>query len=314
MFQLLHLYFTAPRFDQESYNAMYARYMAYTKNLGNDIKKTFQDSILLTMANHHPRVMPLSESILKDVSFEGIQEIYNDRFGNAGDFSFTFTGDFEMDKLNQFIETYIASLPAKTEKEEYIDNNIKAPEEDVNNHFNLEMETPKSSVYVNIHKEFKYSQEDNYYLYIISQLLSKRYMEEIREKEGGTYGVGVRPTFNDHPYDEIRISIQFDCDPEKADKLKGIALNEIEKLMGGEIVEVDLEEIKKNIIKNINERENNLGYWHGKLTKYASEGKITMLKDELEVFLLEIDSNKIIEKANQLLKDTKKVEVIMSAL
>lgn len=314
MFQLVYLKFTAPRFDEKMYKSKYSRLKSYAESYGNDVDHAFKDSITLIMSDHHPRVLTMNKNILDNVSFEEINKIYKERFGNPGDFTFIISGDFEMETLNNLIETYIASLPVTDEKESYVDNKIKSPKDDVVNHFKLPMDTPKSSVYVNFHKEYKYSLKDEIQLYIIAKLLSKRYLEEIREKEGGTYGVGVKSSFKDHPYDELKLRLAFDCDPEKAEKLKTIALNEIDKLLAGEIVATDLEEIKQSINKSGKERLNDLSYWHDRLSDYAIDGEMPMLRDEIEIFVNAIDTKKIVKKANQLLKNTKKVEVVMSAL
>ncbi len=313
MFQLVHLKFTVPRFDKKMYNSVFSRLESYVASYGNDIDNAFKDSVKLIMNNYHPRVHIIKKELLDELSFDGIKEIYNKRFGNPGDFTFVISGDFEPKQLDTLLETYIASLPVKEGKEKYIDHKIKPPKKDVVNHFELPMDTKKSTVYVNLHKEYTYSVEDEIYLYVISRLLSKRYLDEIREKEGGTYGVGVSSSFKDHPYDELRLRFAFDCDPEKADRLKKIALAEIDKLLDGIINEEDLEEIKQNINKSGEERLNNLGYWHGKLSDYAIEGEMPILSDEVERLVKQMNSKTVTEKVNKLLKKTKRVELVMSS-
>lgn len=313
MFQLIYLKFTAPRFDKKMYNSVYSRLESYAQSYGNDVDRVFKDSVKLIMNNYHPRVHIMKKELLDELSFDGIKQIYQERFGNPGDFTFVISGDFEQKQLDSLLETYIASLPVKEGKEKYIDHKIKPPKKDVVNHFELPMDTKKSTVYVNLHKEYTYSVEDEIYLYVISRLLSKRYLDEIREKEGGTYGVGVSSSFKDYPYDELRLRFAFDCDPEKAEKLKTIALAEIDKLLDGIINEEDLEEIKQNINKSGEERLNNLGYWHGKLSDYAIEGEMPILRDEIESLVKQMTPKAVTKKANKLLKRTKRVEVVMSA-
>jgi zinc protease len=150
-------------------------------------------------------------------------------------------------------------------------------------------------------------------MYIISQLLSKRYLEEIREKEGGTYGVGVRSVTKIRPTEEVQLSLKFDCDPEKADKLKGIALNEIKSLLNGKVIEEDLEEVKKNLMKVRNEQIEKLNFWHSSLINYVKENKFKMNTEEYLEFVKSTDTNTIIKKANEFLKDAVKIEVIMTA-
>jgi len=313
MFQLLHLQFVQPRFDDQVYNALYTRYMAYVKNMGNDINNAFRDSISVTMADHHPRAKAFNEELMKQVSYEGVNEVYKSRFNNAGDFVFTISGDFKTKELDKLIETYIATLPVSGEKEKFADNGVRAPKKAVKNHFAKKMNTPKASVYVNLHNKYKYNQENNIYGYVISQLLSKRYLEEIREKEGGTYGVGVRPSFKEYPYQELQLALNFDCDPEKAEKLKGIALAEIQTIIDGKVIESDLEDIKKNILKSRAERVASLGFWHSELTDYALENELMMTSDEYTKFIESINAKQVVKKAKKFFKKAVKVEVVMLA-
>ncbi len=311
MFQLMYLRFTQPRFDGKQYMNMYPRYVEFLKNAHLDVKQAFNDSVSVTMANHHPRVKPFTKESLEKVSFDGIKKIYLERFANPGDFVFTFSGNFEVEKLEAFIEKYIASLPVTDAKETYKDRGVRAPSTDVNNHFERELETSKATVYVNLNKEFDYNQKNRIYAYVINQILDKRYVEEIREKEGGTYGVGVRVSTKEHPIKELQLSLKFDCDPEKADKLKGIALKEIDELIKGRVLDKDLSEIKKNLLKRKKESIEKLGYWHGKLNDYALKGYVSMSDADYEKFVNSLSRKSVAKAAKKLLKDAVKVEVVM---
>ncbi len=312
MFQLMYLRFTQPRFDGKQYMNLYSRTVQSIANIENDPNKAFRDSVSVTLSNHHPRVKPFTKDAMNGVSFNEMKQIYLDRFANPADFVFVFSGNFNVEKLETYIKKYIASLPTTDVKETYKDNGVRSPEKDVNNYFQRKLETPKNTVYVNLSKEAKYSQQDAIYSYVISELLSKRYLEEIREKEGGTYGVSVNSNLSKRPYQQFSLSLKFDCDPEKADKLKGIALDEIDQLTKGKIIEKDLEEIKSNILKERSEQIDKLGYWHGLLNTYAIEGKLGMNNAEYEKFIKSLNTKKIVKKAKNLLKDAVKVEVIMS--
>ena len=58
--------------------------------------------------------------------------------------------------------------------------------------------------------------------------MNLRYTENIREKEGGTYGVTVKPSFTRIPDVRYGLDIRFNCDPAKADHLKELALKELD--------------------------------------------------------------------------------------
>jgi len=136
-------------------------------------------------------------------------------------------------------------------------------------------------------------------------------MDEIREKEGGTYGVSVKYRFKEIPYQEAQISLSFDCDHEKSDKLISIALSEIQQLIDGKVLEVDLGEVKENLIKERVESAEKLKYWYSKLNDYAIDKELTMSKDEFIEYVQSLSSKDIIEKANEFLKGAFKIEVVM---
>ena len=49
----------------------------------------------------------------------------------------------------------------------------------------------------------------------------------IREKEGGTYGVGVQAGSSKEPYESYSMTMSFDCDPDKAEHLKSLIYAEM---------------------------------------------------------------------------------------
>jgi len=311
MFQLVNLYYTNPRFDEKAFNTVKSRYLAFVKNMANDINGAFKDSITVLTYNYHPRIKMFNEDLVNQITYEGVKNIYKDRFQNPGDFTFVIIGNYDEKKLETYLENYIASLPVTDLKENFTDQGIRSPEKDVENHFETEMTTPKASVFVKFHKEVEYSEENRICLYMISQLLSKRYMDEIREKEGGTYGVSVKYRFKQIPYQEAQLSLSFDCDHEKADKLTSIALKEIDELIEGKVLEVDLGEVKENLTKERVEGADKLNYWYDKLYDYAVKDELTMSKEEFIKYVMAVSSEDIVKKAKEFLKGAFKIEVVM---
>ncbi len=312
MFELTYLYFENPRFDEQSFNALKTRYLAFVQNMKNDVRMVFSDSISAIMANHSPRVYSLGEKMIEALDFNAMKNIYQERFKNPGDFFFVISGNFDEGTLNTYIEKYIASLKASPENETYIDRGIRPPAQQTSVHFKREMATPKASVYVAYAKEDKYSEKGDIYMDVISKLLSKRYIDEIREKEGGTYGVGVRASMEKRPYENARLRLMFDCDAEKMEKLKGIALDEIEKLQKGVIDETDLKEAKQNLLKERGEKVQKLSFWHNRLLHYGTDNEFLMTDKEYEDFVNSIDAKTITKVAKKFFKKAVKIEVVMT--
>lgn len=314
MFELTYLYFSKPRFDEQSFNALKSRYLAFVQNIKNDVRYTFQDTISAVMSNHSPRVYSLGEEMINALDFKTMKQIYKERFNNPGDFFFVISGNFDETKLNNYIEKYIASLKASPVNESYTDRGIRPPEKETKVHFQREMATPKASVYVSFTKKDTYSEKGDIYLDVISKLLSKKYIDEIREKEGGTYGVGVRASMEKHPYENARLFLMFDCDAEKMEKLKSIALDEIEKLKNGIIDETDLSETKQNLLKERDEKVQQLAFWHNRLLHYGTDNELLMTDKEYKDFVNSINAKTITKVAKKFFKNATKIEIIMTPL
>ena len=280
--------------------------------MSNDVNSAMRDSISAIMSSHNPRVLPFNADLIKQLDFNRMKAIYKERFKNPGDFIFVISGNFDEANLNKYIEKYIASLKTSSEKENYTDNGIRPPEKTTTVNFSKEMATPKASVFVAYTKENKYSEQNSIYMDVISKLLDKRYTDEIREKEGGTYGVGVRAQVEKRPYENAMIQLKFDCDAPKYEKLKGIALNEIVKLQKGEIDATDLKEAKQNLIKVRGEKVQKLSYQHNNLLHYGIDNEFLMNDKEYKEFVEGIDAKTITKIAKKFFKKAVKVEIIMT--
>ena len=99
----------------------------------------------------------------------------------------------------------------------------------------------------------------------LCDILDIRYTETVREEEGGTYGVGVRLSQSQYPYENYKVRVQFDCDPDNAEKLKNIIYQEIDKIQAEGPEAKDLSNVKENKLKVYQENLKKNRYWLGKL-------------------------------------------------
>ena len=85
------------------------------ENQAKEPQNYFIDQYHRIKAQNHPRgnYLPLPEDWEK-VNFETAMRIYQDRFNDAGDFTFALVGSFDVDSIKPLLELYIASLPKRT--------------------------------------------------------------------------------------------------------------------------------------------------------------------------------------------------------
>ncbi len=261
LLELLYLYFENPRFDKDSYARMVTSFSNSLENAANTNPKVFQDTISLLNSNRNKRVPLFNEAFIKQLSFEKASEIYKNRIQNAADFTFVFTGNLPENTL-LLLEKYIGSISSDNSKtENFVDNHINPADGIVKQVLIREMNVPKASVYIRFLKEFPYTYKNVFTLHILSELLSKKYLDLIREEEGGSYGVNVSSGVSRLPSDEYSMTINFDSDPEKEEKLTKIVYEQIELMQQKEVKEEDVQSVKNTVLKSRAEKVLSNGFW-----------------------------------------------------
>jgi zinc protease len=312
LFKLTYLYFANPRFDEGAHDAFMERISAYFQNMSLDPQKVFNDSVEVINADHHPRVQPFNIEYLKKVEFEKIKRIYQDRFADANNFIFVFVGNIDVETFKPLVETYLASLPNVENDETYKDNGVRAPKNTVERVITKKLEVPKSTVTINYSGEFDY---DDYFerinAKIIDHVLELRFTEVIREKEGGTYGVRVRLSTSKYPWENYNLTIKFDCDNEKAEKLKKLVYKEIEKIVKEGPSQTDLDKAKKYFVKKREEglKENN--FWLNKMKNAYYYGSENIKLDDYNEIIDKVTIKSVKKTAKKHIDPSKYVEVLL---
>ncbi|WP_456311737.1 M16 family metallopeptidase [Pseudomonas shirazensis] len=313
MLQLLYLHFENPRFDKDSYSRMITEYRNSLENSANTNPKVFQDTISQLNSNHNKRIPLFNEAFIKQLSFEKSESIYRERIQNAADFTFFFVGNLPENALS-IIEKYVGSIASNlNQKENFKDNHIE-PAAGISKQLLVrEMDVPKASVYVKFLQKAPYTYKNGFTLYIISELLSKKYRDIIREEEGGSYGVHVAGGTSRLPESDYGLTINFDSDPEKEIKLTKVIYEQIELIQKNLANADEVESIKKTILKSRAEKVVTNGFWLSNLSamELYSEG----FKDDImyQKTLSEITTEDIQIFAKEFFNQPKTVEVIMKS-
>jgi zinc protease len=266
--QLVYLYFTQPRWNATDYKTWMDKTKANYINAESDPRKAFRDTISLIMANHNPRVVPMSYKVLGKVSLTKIQAIYNDRFSDPGNFTFDFAGKIDPEKVKPLVEKYLASLPSFKRLQTYKDNGIRPPKGKVGQDFSHEAKTPRTSIYINYSGLSSFSADDRVFSAALRHILELRYVERIREDEGGAYSVRVMSNVNKLPVPSFNLIVTFETDPLKADKLIGIVHSEIKKMEETGPSEADLQKAKEYFLKQRPEDMKENSWWLGRMDDY----------------------------------------------
>ena len=98
-FELAYLYFTQPRRDTAAFQGLINRTHSFLNNRNASPKVDYNDSISAILYNHDPRLEPMTQERLKQVSYDRILEIYKERFSDASNFKAVIIGNYDEQEL-----------------------------------------------------------------------------------------------------------------------------------------------------------------------------------------------------------------------
>ena len=151
----------------------------------------FSDSIGSTIykGNHMYRNLKAEEVDLLDGN--RVLELYRQRVANAGDYSFSIVGSFTVDEVRPLIRRYLASLPDNGVRENDISYRPAMATGKVDNFFVTPMRNPKTSVFVSIMGDTKYSFDDEFMVDLVGESVGTALLTYLRHQKHGTYDVAT---------------------------------------------------------------------------------------------------------------------------
>lgn len=270
--QLIHLYFTAPRKDQELFDVFINNQKTQLASAQVNPDYQFSKRLNRIIANGNLRAMSIFDpEDLEKVDMERGLEIYADRFSNAANFEFFFTGNIDMNSFKPLLEQYLGSLPSDPENiDEFKDLGIRAPrgKSEI-----IEVGTDeKSQVILYFSGERTYERQKAADISYLGEILTIKLIENLREDIGGVYGVGASGSMGIQPVDNFSFSIAFPCSPDMVDQLIEAAWEEVRKIQENGPTEEDLDKVKekRRIALEENLKRNN--YWNSQLSAIRTYG------------------------------------------
>jgi zinc protease len=259
--QLTHLYFTKLNSDPKSFNSYKAKMTAYLKNSLSEPSTYFSVEFNKFLNQNNSRFIGFpTEEIWNNTDYDLAYKKYQERFADASDFNFYFVGNINEAELIKLSEIYLGSLPSTYSKEKY--KNVETPplsgilEKNI-----LKGTEPKSRVQILFQGACEYNAKEAYCLSSLSEVLTIKLIEQLREAESGVYGARANGGMTKVPTGTYDFSIAFPCGPENVEKLISKSLEEIEKIKKEGVSEKDLNKIKEAQILEYKEQLKENNYW-----------------------------------------------------
>ena len=310
MMQLTYLTFTTPRKDAEAFESFKNRMKAQLESAQANPLSSINDSLQKAMYNNHPRVVMMKPEMVDQIDYDRILEMYNDRFKDASDFTFYFVGNIDLETAKPLIAEYLGALPAINRKETFKDTKMSIRKGVYKNEYAKEQQTPTATIVFLYSGKAPYTLKNDILLSFATQVLDMVYTEEVREKEGGTYGVNCFGDLQKYPKEQLLLQIVFQTDPAKKDKLAGIVVDELKKLAAEGPSDVHLQKVKEYMLKKYADNQKENGYWMNNLNDYFYYG-MDMTEGYTDI-VNSITAKDIQKFVSDLLKQGNEIEVTMT--
>ncbi len=317
--QLLYSYFTQPRKDPDVVKGFLSNQRSALQNQISTPtpQRVFQDTVTVTLGNGNPRRQPLKPDDLDKIDLDRALKIYQERFANAGDFTFYFVGNFKEAQLKPLVEKYLGGLPTTDKAEKFNDLGIRAPKGQVSKTVYRGVD-PKASVQLIYSGDITWSPETATQLDALAEVLEIKLIEKLREEESGVYGVGANAAYAKYPVPRYTFRVNFGCAPENVEKLIARTQELINDLKQKGALPADIAKFKAETRRESEVQLKDNQFWLGYLQNqyYNGDAPDEVLHENEQLAKVTVDSTKA--AANQyfgpnyirlVLMPEKKVEV-----
>jgi zinc protease len=303
MFQMVHLWFTAPRRDESAFQAWREREMESAKNRRLSPEVKYFDELVVFSTMNHRRRQPTTPEVIEKVDLDKAFAFYKNRFADASGFTFIFVGNLDLDRTKTLVETYLGSLPSTSRKETWRDVNVLRPHGVAKKAVAMGSE-PKSYVSLTFHGKEKWSRDGDNDIRMLGEVLRIRLREILREDMGGVYGVSASGGIARRPKPEYTFTVNFGCAPENIDKLEKAVWDEVKAIqtdgIGADYV-AKVKELRRRAHEtNVNEN----GYWIRELERSYTFGDDPKLILDFDSMVEKVTSDRVRAAARKYLTST----------
>jgi len=272
LFQLLYLYGTQPRADSAAVEALRVQMLGSVENRNADPRSAFGDTLQSVLAQDHPRAQPFTAERVEALDLSRSLAFYRDRFADFGDFTFTLVGAFTLEEMRPFVERYVASLPSAGRVETWQDVGIDPPEGVIEKTVRRGLEA-RSETQIVWAGPATYSSEQSTALGALGQALEIRLREILREDLGGTYFVRAGGSLSDRPDEEYQFALSFASDPDRADELFRVVMDEIERVREDGPSEDELAKVQEAQRRSKETALEENSYWLSRIESFDRDGR-----------------------------------------
>jgi len=268
--QLLHLYFTQPRKDIAAWQKTIADTKGALVLRAVEETSALQDTTNAILSGYKKRGMTTTIADLNAASLDKGFQFYKDRFSNAANFTFTFTGSFTVEAIVPFLETYLGSLPTKTGTETFKNLGIHPPAGNITRTIVKGKGTDAVTQLI-FNGTYDYNPINNIDLDALETILYLKMAQRIKDTTGNIQ-VGVRVSYAKLPESRYRVNVDIQTPVADLDRITSLVMDEISKFKQNGAEQKELNTFVLDEAKNTQLQLRQNAHWSGSLNIAAQNG------------------------------------------
>ena len=260
LLQLCYLYFTDVSIDEEVFIGLKTRIRSQLSQAAYNPKMVYSDSIGSTIYRGNHMYRNIKPEEVDQLDGNRVLQLYRQRIANAGDYTFSIVGAFDIDEVRPLIKRYLATLPDNGVRETGSRYQPAMASGMIDNFFTVPMRTPKSSIFVSIMGDKPYSYDDEFMIDLVGESVGTALLTLLRHEKHGTYDVATDGTLSIY-HNRWMINYEFETSTADRDSMMYYADYAANAIFNYGVSEDLFNKMKERVNR---EHENALqtnGYW-----------------------------------------------------
>lgn len=247
LFQLVHLTMVAPRADDAAAAAVIGEFRPFAAN-PEDIPGLASTLELIRQRwGGEPRYdVVLDTNDLDTFDLDAGREAFRSRFGDAGDFVFSFAGDFSTAAFRELADTYLGTLPGTDRDDSWVDFQQDPPARVIDETVAVG-DSEQGFVTFLFTADFVRDPQTDVWVELLALIADTRLRDRIREALSATYSPFLSTTTVEEPDPLIETFLQVSGDPEALDEIVTESLATLRRLVTDGPTEAELATAKAQL-------------------------------------------------------------------
>jgi len=264
LFQMIALTLRDPRFDENGLQTIQRRSLQNISGALASPQGRFTRRFQELYGAGDPRLGPLMAEDVERVTIDAVRTAFESQFAQLNEMAIFVVGSVTPEEVTDLAERYLAALPSFPSPALTAGVDITSPGVYPRTGLQERMRAgsePVAQVGMIFTAPYEWSRQENHRHNSMSDALSIRLREVIREEAGGTYGVGAAGWRWREPEPRSFVQVFFGMDPERSDELISRTLEVIEEFRTTPISESLLERVQAQQRQSHRQAIRENGYW-----------------------------------------------------